>query len=129
MIFETNQEKNDGMEVVEKATELFVLLTILAVGGMAREVSESIDSGCKKVKKGIKEGCECIKEGYKNVKDGVQNGLKTLQKGMNGHCEAVKEDMDCIKPFSLNRMLQKTTQKVETEIKEPLFIKQFKVRS
>ena len=100
MIFERKEEKNDGMEVVEKAAELLLLITIIGVGSMAKEVSDKIESGCEKVKEGVKNGCECIQEGYECVKDGIKEGL------------------EYINPFSLNKTLETSGQKVHEGIKD-----------
>ena len=107
MIFERKEKQDDGMEVIEKAAELVLLMALIGFGSMAKEASDSIESGYGKVKEGVKSGCECIQEGYECVKDGVKGGF-----------DAIKSGLEYINPFSLNNALESAGKKVDEDIKD-----------
>ncbi len=107
MIFKRKEKQDDGMEVIEKAAELVLLMALIGFGSMAKEVSDTVESGCEKVKDGVKSGCECVQEGYECVKDGVKGGF-----------DAIKSGLEYINPFSLNNTLESAGKKVDEDIKD-----------
>ena len=54
MAFESQKEtRNEGMETVEAASEIILLLSLLGISGMAEQASDAMDRSCEKVKNGV----------------------------------------------------------------------------
>lgn len=112
MAFESQKEtRNEGMEAVEAASEIILLLSLLGISGMAEQASDAMDRGCEKVKNGVRDT-------YETIKSGVRDGLNTLREGAESSYEWLKDGIDYINPFTLNDTLNNAGQKVDPEAKE-----------